>query len=69
VHIKKQRVSNPPVGDDNTVVVLTDGGSMAAYRSTPRNPVPAPVAAPSADAPGAAAPGAAAPPATPPPQQ
>jgi outer membrane protein assembly factor BamB len=72
VHIKKQRVSNPPVGDDNTVVVLTDGGSMAAYRATPRNPVPVPVAAPvapGAAAPGAAAPGAAAPPAAPTPQQ
>jgi outer membrane protein assembly factor BamB len=67
VHIKKQRVSNPPVGDDNTVVVLTDGGSMAAYRATPRNPVPVPVAAPVA--PGAAAPGAAAPAAAPTPQQ
>jgi outer membrane protein assembly factor BamB len=51
VHIKKQRVSNPPVGNDNTVVVLTDGGSMAAYRATPRTPAPAAVSVPAADAP------------------
>jgi outer membrane protein assembly factor BamB len=61
-HVKKQRVSNPPVGNDNTVVVLTDGGSMAAYRVTPRNAVAAP------DVP-AALPPATPPPATAPPPQ
>jgi outer membrane protein assembly factor BamB len=66
VHIKKQRVSNPPVGDDNTVVVLTDGGSMAAYRSTPRSIAAPPAPAPAADAPSVAAPPAETP-ATPPP--
>jgi outer membrane protein assembly factor BamB len=45
-HIKKQRVSNPPVGDDNTVVVLTDGGILAAYRATPRAAVAPATAAP-----------------------
>jgi outer membrane protein assembly factor BamB len=53
-HISKQRVSNPPVGADDTVVVLTDGGTLAAYRATPRvasppaaAPTPAPAATPS----------------------
>jgi outer membrane protein assembly factor BamB len=67
VHVKKQRVSNPPVGDDNTVVVLTDGGSMAAYRVTPRTaaapaPAVAPAPAPEVAPPAAAAPAADAPP-------
>jgi len=41
---KKQRVSNPPVGAGDTVVVLTDGGTLAAYRATPKfsSPRPAP---------------------------
>jgi outer membrane protein assembly factor BamB len=51
---KKQRVSNPPAGSGDTVVVLTDAGTLAAYRATPRavssppaaSPVAAPVAAP-----------------------
>jgi outer membrane protein assembly factor BamB len=34
--IAKQRVSNPPAGADDTIVVLTDGGTLAAYRATPR---------------------------------
>jgi outer membrane protein assembly factor BamB len=33
---KKQRVSNPPVGAGDTVVVMTDSGRLAAYRATPR---------------------------------
>jgi outer membrane protein assembly factor BamB len=72
VHVKKQRVSNPPVGNDNTVVVLTDGGSMAAYRSTPRSTAAAPASAPAAEVPAPAAevPAPAAPtPAAPTPQQ
>jgi outer membrane protein assembly factor BamB len=45
---KKQRVSNPPAGAGDTVVVLTDGGTLAAYRATPKvlRPPPAPIAAP-----------------------
>jgi outer membrane protein assembly factor BamB len=35
-HIAKQRVSNPPAGAGDTIVVLTDGGTLAAYRATPR---------------------------------
>jgi outer membrane protein assembly factor BamB len=55
--ISKQRVSNPPAGSENTIVVLTDGGTLAAYRATARvsSPPPAPVAAPAA-APAAAEP-------------
>jgi outer membrane protein assembly factor BamB len=34
--ISKQRVSNPPAGAGDTIVVLTDGGTLAAYRATPR---------------------------------
>jgi outer membrane protein assembly factor BamB len=45
---KKQRVSNPPAGVGDTVVVLTDGGTLAAYRATPKvpRPAPAPIATP-----------------------
>jgi outer membrane protein assembly factor BamB len=52
-HISKQRVSNPPVGTDDTVVVLTDGGTLTAYRATPRaaNPPAAAPPAPAAPAP------------------
>jgi outer membrane protein assembly factor BamB len=35
VRVSKDRVSNPPVAVDDTVVVLTDSGSMAAFRATP----------------------------------
>ena len=45
-HVAKERVSNPPVAAGDTVVVLTDGGKMAAYRATP--PVSAAHVAPSA---------------------
>jgi outer membrane protein assembly factor BamB len=53
VRTSKQRVSNPPVGADNIVVVLTDGGTLAAFRATPRavpaaTQAPAPAAAPAA---------------------
>ena len=52
--VAKERVSNSPVAVGDTVVVLTDGGKMAAYRATP--PVSAatptaPVTAPSAPTP------------------
>jgi len=33
--VAKYRVSNPPVAVQDTVVVLTDSGSMAAFRATP----------------------------------
>jgi outer membrane protein assembly factor BamB len=50
--IAKQRVSNPPAGANDTIVVLTDGGTLAAYRATPRasSPPPAPAATPAAPA-------------------
>jgi outer membrane protein assembly factor BamB len=47
-HIAKQRVSNPPVGAGDTIVVLTDGGTLAAYRATPR--VSGAIAVPAAQA-------------------
>jgi outer membrane protein assembly factor BamB len=52
-HIAKQRVSNPPAGANDTIVVLTDGGTLAAYRATPRvsSPPPAPAAPQAAPAP------------------
>ncbi|HWJ36502.1 MAG TPA: outer membrane protein assembly factor BamB [Steroidobacteraceae bacterium] len=43
--VSKFRVSNPPVAVDDTVVVLDDGGKMAAFRANPaaaKEPVPAP---------------------------
>jgi outer membrane protein assembly factor BamB len=48
--IAKQRVSNPPAGANDTIVVLTDGGTLAAYRATPRvsSPLPQPAATPAA---------------------
>ncbi len=52
---KKQRVSNPPAGAGDTVVVLTDSGTLAAYRATPKvvntPSATAPVAAPAATPP------------------
>jgi outer membrane protein assembly factor BamB len=63
--IAKQRVSNPPAGANDTIVVLTDGGTLAAYRATPRVSSPllqpaatpaAPVAAPVSEAAPATAP-------------
>jgi len=61
--IAKQRVSNPPAGAGDIIVVLTDGGTLAAYRATARvsSPLPAPAASAPAAAPTAAP--AAAPPA------
>lgn len=34
-HVAKERVGNPPVATGDTVVVMTDGGKMAAYRANP----------------------------------
>jgi outer membrane protein assembly factor BamB len=57
-HITSDRVSNAPVAIGDTVVLLTDGGKMAAYRANPgaarRASTPAPAAAaptPPAEAP------------------
>jgi outer membrane protein assembly factor BamB len=50
VRVSKFRVSNPPVAVDDTVIVLDDGGKMAAFRANPeaaKAPVPAPPPAPS----------------------
>jgi outer membrane protein assembly factor BamB len=37
---KKELISNPPVAEGDTVVVMTDRGKMSAYRATPGAPVP-----------------------------
>ena len=71
---KKQRVSNPPAGADGTIVILTDGGTLAAYRPEPRvvpsrasTATPAPQVTLPAETDPATAPAAAAPPAAGPP--
>ena len=47
--IAKERVTNSPVAAGDTVVVLTDGGKLAAFRATPAVPAaPATPAAPAA---------------------
>jgi outer membrane protein assembly factor BamB len=49
VRVSKFRVSNPLVAVDDTVIVLDDGGKMAAFRANPvaaKTPVPAPPPAP-----------------------
>src|SRR5450631_2052868 len=61
VRIAKERVTNSPVAIDDTIVVLTDGGKLAAFRATPAvpqtavaapaAPAPAPIAAPAATSP------------------
>jgi outer membrane protein assembly factor BamB len=53
-HITKQRVSNPPVGADDTIVVLTDGGTLTAYKATPRVAPAAPSAPAASPAPATA---------------
>jgi len=40
VRVAKQRVSSAPAAYQNTVVVLTDGGSLAAFKATPKVPTP-----------------------------
>jgi outer membrane protein assembly factor BamB len=44
--VSKDRVTNSPMAVDDTVVVLTDGGTLAAFRATPRTAAAPPVAAP-----------------------
>jgi outer membrane protein assembly factor BamB len=36
--LAKDRVSNPPVSSGDTVVVLTDGGRLGAFRASPPKP-------------------------------
>ncbi len=43
---KQQRVSNPMAGEGDTIVVLTDSGTLAAYRATPHVSSAAPAASP-----------------------
>jgi outer membrane protein assembly factor BamB len=57
--IAKERISNAPVAVDDTIVVLTDGGKLAAYRATPAASAAAPAAPAAAAAPPAAEPVAA----------
>jgi outer membrane protein assembly factor BamB len=52
--VAKERVSNSPVAVGDTIVVLTDGGKLAAFRATPAAAKAAPAAV--APAPPAAAP-------------
>jgi outer membrane protein assembly factor BamB len=49
--IAKERVTNSPVADVDTVVVLTDGGKLAAYRAMPAVRVATTAAAPTAPEP------------------
>jgi outer membrane protein assembly factor BamB len=73
--VAKERISNSPVAVGDTVVVLTDGGKLAAFRATPKAAAAAaatPAAAPAPPAAEPATPAAepappAAEPATPPP--
>jgi outer membrane protein assembly factor BamB len=62
--IAKERITNSPVAVGDTIVVLTDGGKLAAFRSTPAAPV-ATTEVPATPAADPATPAAA--PATPPP--
>src|SRR3984957_710657 len=55
--VAKERVSNAAVAVDDTIVVLTDGGKLAAYRATPSAAAVA-AAPPAAPAPAAASPAA-----------
>src|ERR1700722_13613681 len=61
---KKQRVSNPPVGSGDTVVVLTDSRPRAAYRAPPKVQTPRPAATPIATPPPAKPPPSGAAPST-----
>jgi hypothetical protein len=57
--VAKERVTNAPIAVGDTVIVLTDGGKLAAYRAAPHAAAaPAAAAAPWSDATGAAAPAA-----------
>jgi outer membrane protein assembly factor BamB len=48
-HLSKFRITNAPAAQGDTVVVLSDGGDLAAYRATPKSTLasaPAPAAKP-----------------------
>jgi outer membrane protein assembly factor BamB len=63
--ISKERVTNAPVAAGDTIVVLTDGGKLAAFRATPKAPVAKTLAEPASPASEPAPPAAeTAPPAT-----
>jgi len=67
--VAKERVTNSPAAVDDIVVVLTDGGKMAAYRAMPVGTTPVAAAPPAGDTAPPAAPTPAepaAPPAAPP---
>jgi len=64
--VSKYRVTNPPIAVGDTVIVLSDGGDLAAFRATPRAaavqpPPPAAAPPPAATAPPAAPPAEATP--------
>jgi outer membrane protein assembly factor BamB len=71
--VAKERITSAPVAAGDTVVVLTDGGKMAAFRAapsipaTPATPAAATVPVPETPAPEEATPPPATPAATPPP--
>src|ERR1700722_12592633 len=44
--VAKERITNSPVAAGDTVVVLTDGGKLAAFRATPTTPATAAAPAP-----------------------
>jgi outer membrane protein assembly factor BamB len=48
--VAKERVTNAPVAVGDTIVVLTDGGKLAAFRASPRVSPAAAIAAPAAPA-------------------
>lgn len=60
--VSKDRVTNSPVAVDDTVVVLTDGGTLAAFRATPTSHAP-PAAMPTTEVPSVVTPSTEAPPA------
>jgi hypothetical protein len=67
-HITKERVTNTPVAVDDIVVVMTDGGKMAAYRANPAAARAAPAPKSAAKPAAAPAPTAAPEPAAPAPE-
>jgi outer membrane protein assembly factor BamB len=64
--VSKERVTNAPVAVGDTIVVLTDGGKLAAFRASPRASPAAAIAAPAAPTAPAADPAAPAAAPTPP---
>jgi outer membrane protein assembly factor BamB len=54
VRVAKERITNAPVSVGDTLVVLTDGGKLAAYRASPVTAVARPAAPPAAEVPATA---------------